>query len=116
MWNPLLDHLQGCFRGLVAKDSEFVPFITVDLDRHSDNVFSLVHILEVLATGRLLTTKFFNSLGYRLNWCVEVNPRNGSVKFFGWAHRPIPIKVANGDWQEHPRCDAARGDHITPLE
>ncbi len=93
-WRPLAEHLQGCFRGLVAEDSTHLPFVTVDLDRHSADVLSLVHISEVMATGRLLVSRFFNSLGYRLSWCVEVNPKNGSVKFFGWANRPIPLEVA----------------------
>ena len=31
---------------------------------------------------------------YRLNWCAEVNPRNGSAKFFGWGDQPIPIDTA----------------------
>jgi hypothetical protein len=93
-WNPILEHLQGCFRGLVWAGSTHVSFITVDLDRHSGETLTKPHILEVIATGRLLTRYFSNALGYRLNWCVEVNPRNGSVKFFGWGDQPIPIEIA----------------------
>ena len=93
-WNPLLDHLKGRFRGLVWRNATHVPFVTVDLDRHSADILAKNHIREVMATGRLLITKFSQAQGYRLHWCVEVNPNNGSVKFFGWGDRPIPIDIA----------------------
>jgi hypothetical protein len=93
-WNPLLEHLKGCFRGLVHRDSTHVPFVTVDLDRHTADIPSKTHIREVVATGRLLRARFSQILGFRLRWCVEVNPNNGSVKFFGWGDRPIPIEIA----------------------
>jgi hypothetical protein len=93
-WNPILEHLKGCFRGLVWAGSTHVSFITVDLDRHSGETLTNPHILEVIATGRLLSRYSSNALGYRLNWCPEVNPRNGSVKFFGWGDQPIPIEIA----------------------
>ena len=47
-----------------------------------------------MATGRVLTNCFSNVSGVRLNWCVEVNPKNGSVKFFGWGREAIPIHTA----------------------
>lgn len=93
-WNPLRDHLKGCFRGTVWADSSHVPFVSIDLDRHSGSVLAEPHICAVLATGRLLTSSFTFARGYRLHWCVEVNSRNGSTKFFGFSDRPIPIKVA----------------------
>jgi hypothetical protein len=88
------EHLKGCFRGLVANGSTHVPFVTVDEDRHSGDVLSELHIREVMATGRLLTTCFSHAFGFRLSWCVEVNPKNGSTKFFGWGDRLIPIDTA----------------------
>jgi hypothetical protein len=93
-WNPMLEHLKGCFRGLVSDGSSHVPFVAVDLDRHSGEILAETHIREVMATGRLLQSRFTSCLGYHLKWCVEVNPRNGSVKFFGWGQQPIPIEIA----------------------
>ena len=93
-WSPLRDHLKGAFRGLVRTDATHVPFIGVDEDRHTGEVKTEVHIREVIRTGRLLKERFSFALGHRLNWCVEVNPNNGSVKFFGWSNRPIRIDVA----------------------
>ena len=93
-WSPIREHLQGAFRGLVWNGSTHVPFVTVEHDRHDATVLTKPHILQVAATGRLLTRYFSSALGYRLNWCVEVNPQNGSVKFFGWGDRPIPIEIA----------------------
>jgi hypothetical protein len=90
----MLEHLKGCFRGLVADGSSHVPFVAVDLDRHSGEILAETHIREVMATGRLLESRFASCLGYYLKWCVEVNPRNGSVKFFGWGHQAIPIEIA----------------------
>ena len=93
-WNLLRDHLKGCFRGLVWADSTHLPFVSVDLDRHDGTVLARPHIREVLATARLLTSSFTSACGYRLHWCIEVNPNNGSVKFFGWSDRPILIDAA----------------------
>jgi hypothetical protein len=93
-WNPIREHLQGAFRGLVWNGSSHIPFVTVEHDRHDATVLTKPHILQVVATGRLLTRCFSSAQGYRLNWCVEINPRNGSVKFFGWGDRPIPIEIA----------------------
>jgi hypothetical protein len=93
-WSPIREHLQGAFRGLVWNGSTHVPFVTVEHDRHDGTVLTKPHILQVIATGRLLTRVFSSAFGYRLSWCVEVNPRNGSVKFFGWGDQPIPLEIA----------------------
>jgi len=62
----------------------------VDLDRHDGSVPSKDHFEAVIKTGRLLKRDF----GY-LSWLVEVNPRNGSTKFFGFTGHPIPTSQAN---------------------
>lgn len=93
-WNPLLEHLKGCFRGVVHSGSTHVPFVTTELDRHDGTILTEQHIANAMATARLLKTRFCFVLGIRLNWCAEVNPRNGSIKFFGWANRAIPIMTA----------------------
>lgn len=90
-WNPVWDHLKGCPRGVCRGHSErFIPFISVDLDRHDGTVQAKAHFQSVIKTGRLLKERF----GY-LKWLVEVNPKNGSTKFFGFTGHPIPIDYAN---------------------
>ena len=86
-WNPVWLHLKGCPRGVCRGHGErFLPFVSVDLDRHGGEVLAKDHCQAVLATSRLLKKDF----GY-LTWLVEVNPKNGSTKFFGFAGRPIPV-------------------------
>ena len=93
-WNPLLEHLRGCNRGLVAKGATHVPFVSVDLDRHSGDIRAEDHICEVMHTGRLLATEFSHIGKWTLRWCIEVNPRNGSAKFFGFSNHPVPLVTA----------------------
>ncbi len=89
-WNPVWLHLKGCPRGVCRGHGErFLPFVSVDLDRHGGEVLAKDHCQAVLATSRLLKKDF----GY-LTWLVEVNPKNGSTKFFGFAGRPIPVDQA----------------------
>ena len=90
-WNPVWLHLKGCPRGVCRGQGErFVPFVTVDLDRHDGQVLVKDHCQAVLKTGGLLKRNY----GF-LHWLVEVNSRNGSTKFFGFAGQPIPIDQAN---------------------
>jgi hypothetical protein len=90
-WNPVWLHLKGCPRGVCRGHGErFLPFVAVDLDRHDGTIRAKGHYQAVLATGRLLKKNY----GF-LNWLVEVNPRNGSTKFFGFTGKPIPIDYAN---------------------
>jgi hypothetical protein len=90
-WNPVWLHLKGCPRGVCRGQGErFLPFIAVDLDRHDGTVQSKEHFQSVVEAGRLLKRRF----GY-LKWLVEVNPKNGSTKFFGMTGRPIPVDYAN---------------------
>lgn len=90
-WNPVWLHLKGCPRGVCRGQGErFVPFVTVDMDRHYGQVLAQGHCQAVLKTGRILKRDY----GY-LKWLVEVNPKNGSTKFFGFTGKPIPIEYAN---------------------
>jgi hypothetical protein len=92
-WSPVDCHLRGAFRGVVRDVGEtHTPFITVDADRHTADVPAERHIREVMEIGRLLTSRFGHR--YNLRWAVEVNPRNGSTKFFGFSGRPIPENTA----------------------
>ena len=90
-FNPVWLHLKGCPRGVCRGHGErFLPFVAVDLDRHDGKIQAKDHYQAVLATGRLLKRAF----GF-LSWLVEVNPRNGSTKFFGFTGRPIEVSYAN---------------------
>jgi hypothetical protein len=90
-WNPVWEHLKGCPRGVCrGRNEKFLPFVSVDLDRHDGTVSTKIHINNVLKTGRLLR-KHYGCL----RWLVEVNPQNGSSKFFGFKNRPIPVTEAN---------------------
>lgn len=109
-WNPVWLHLKGCPRGVCRGQGErFVPFVTVDLDRHDGQVLAKDHYQAVLKTGRILRRDF----GF-LHWLVEVNPRNGSTKFFGFTGRPIPIDHANALSKNISECLVANG--IGPRE
>jgi len=90
-WSPLLEHLKGSYRGVVATEESgctSVPFITLDPDRHHGEDPHL-HISNVFRLGRLCQKLF-----PQLKWLVEVNLNNGSTKFFGFWRRPIPIAQA----------------------
>lgn len=90
-WSPVWDHLKGCHRGVCRGQGEkCVPFVTADLDRHDGRIHAKDHYDAVTKAGRLLKRHF----GF-LSWLVEVNPWNGSTKFFGFTGNPIPIDYAN---------------------
>ncbi len=89
-WNPVFEHLKGLHRGVVAINSTVVPFVAPDLDRHSATIPEDEHVVRVVKAGRLLR-KFVPELRWP---AAEVNPRNGSAKFFGMTGRPIPIDRA----------------------
>jgi hypothetical protein len=88
-WRPIYEHLKGLHRGIVSIGSRYVPCITVDLDRHTASINPDDHVRRVMKAGSLLRQHFS-----RLCWIAEVNPRNGSAKFFGFGHGPISIAVA----------------------
>ncbi|MGA2063273.1 MAG: hypothetical protein ABSG67_22610 [Thermoguttaceae bacterium] len=90
-WNPVWDHLKGLPRGVCrGRNEKYLPFVSVDLDRHDGSIPAKQHIYNVLKTGRLLRKHYGN-----LRWLVEVNPLNGSTKYFGFKNRPIPVAQAN---------------------
>ncbi|MEZ5945226.1 MAG: hypothetical protein R3C18_27950 [Planctomycetaceae bacterium] len=89
--SALLQHLQGQHRGLVVTEDSgctHVPFIASDLDRHHDED-RYQHLQRVIKVGRLCAKLFPH-----LRWLVEVNHHNGSVKFFGFGRKAIPIATA----------------------
>ena len=89
-WNPVFEHLKGYPRGVCRGRGETsLPFVSVDLDRHDGSIPAKAHIAAVLAAGRILKNRF----GF-LRWLVEVNPENGSCKFFGFTGKPIPAERA----------------------
>jgi hypothetical protein len=88
-WRPFHDHLKGLNRGVVSTGNLYVPFITVDPDRHDASIDPDHHLTRVLRIGQLLRKCF-----PQLVWLAEINPRNGSTKFFGYARGPIPIAEA----------------------
>ncbi len=78
-WLPLRDHITGDRKGIVADNkTQKVPFISVDIDRHSSSVSSNRHRQLVVHIGRCLCC--FS----HIKWIAEVNPDNGSTKFFGF--------------------------------
>ncbi len=88
-WHPFHDHLKGLNRGVVSIGSTHVAFISADFDRHSGDVDPEDHIYRVIKAGKLLREAF-----PQFCWIAEVNPRNGSMKFFGFGYGPIPVRVA----------------------
>ncbi len=62
-----------------TKKGEKARLVTVDLDRHSGTVKAEEHVSLCLKVGNVLTEKF-----PELRFAPEINPKNGSVKFFGW--------------------------------
>jgi len=78
-WLPLRDHITGDRKGIVADSkTQKVPFISVDIDRHSSSVSSNRHQQLVVDIGRYLCCF------PHIKWIAEVNPNNGSTKFFGF--------------------------------
>jgi hypothetical protein len=88
-WQPFYQHLKGWHRGVVSIGCTHVPFISADFDRHAESVDPDDHIRRVLKAGRLLEAAF-----PQLCWVAEINPRNGSMKYFGFGYGPIPISTA----------------------
>ena len=88
-WRPFFEHLKGLHRGVVSLGSVHVPFVSADFDRHTESVDPQNHIWRVLRAGRLLRRHFS-----QFCWIAEVNPRNGSMKYFGFGKSPIPIDEA----------------------
>lgn len=79
-WFPFREHLFGDQKGVVSDtETTSLPFVTVDIDRHNGAVKKLDHQHVVIEAGRFLC----NSVPH-VKWLVEVNPKNGSAKSFGY--------------------------------
>jgi hypothetical protein len=84
----LSDHLSG-ERYFGVKKGRLTMQVTVDLDRHSGAVPAADHVAKALAVGGVLARRF-----PRYRFAPEVNPANGSVKFFGWLPEFTPVAWA----------------------
>jgi hypothetical protein len=89
----LTSHLAG-ERYFGVKKGRMTMQITVDCDRHGGEVPGEQHITKTLKIGRVLTKRFPH-----LSFSPEINPKNGSVKFFGWLpdYRPIGLAEKIGE-------------------
>ena len=74
----LTSHLEGN-RYFGVKKGRMTMQVTADCDRHGGDVPGNLHITKTLKMGKVLTQHFPD---YR--FAPEINPKNGSVKFFGW--------------------------------
>ena len=84
----LTTHLAG-ERYFGVKKGRMTMQVTVDCDRHGGEVPGEYHVIKAIKVGQVLTRRFPH-----LCFAPEINPRNGSVKFFGWLSDYLPIKLA----------------------
>jgi hypothetical protein len=84
----LTTHLAG-ERFFGVKKGQMTMQVTVDCDRHGGEVPGGLHIAKTLKVGQVLSKRFPH-----LRFSPEINPRNGSVKFFGWLDDYMPIALA----------------------
>jgi hypothetical protein len=84
----LSEHLAGR-RYFGVKKGRMTMQLAVDLDRHSGAVPAGRHVAKALAVGGVLARRF-----PRYRFAPEVNPANGSVKFFGWLAEFTPLPWA----------------------
>src|SRR6516164_8342719 len=90
----LTTHLAGD-RYFGVKKGRLTMQVTVDCDRHGGEVPGDLHTGKTLKIGQVLTRRFAH-----LRFAPEINPRNGSVKFFGWLPDYLPIAQADGVAEE----------------
>jgi hypothetical protein len=84
----LAKHLRG-ERQFGPKRGSASRLIAIDLDRHSGKVAGDYHLALVMATGEALARRY-----PEMRFAPEVNLRNGSTKYFGWAASWLPIQDA----------------------
>jgi hypothetical protein len=65
--------------------------IAPELDRHGGEVPGEHHVAKALKVGQVLSKRFPH-----LRFAPEINPKNGSVKFFGWLSDVLPVALAEG--------------------
>ena len=90
----LATHLAG-ERYFGVKKGRMTMQVTVDCDRHGGEVPGEYHVAKAVKVGQVLTRRFPH-----LRFAPEINPRNGSVKFFGWLPDYLPIAQAEGVAEE----------------
>jgi hypothetical protein len=76
-------------RSVGVKKGEMTRQVTLDLDRHSGAVNGEDHIKKTLQVGEILKSTFS-----QFRFSPEINPKNGSVKFFGWLPDYTPMAFA----------------------
>ena len=84
----LAQHLRG-ERKCGPKRGQTNRLSTIDLDRHSGAISGEHHVALVMDTEEVLTRAY-----KEMRFAPEVNPRNGSTKFFGWGRTWVPIEDA----------------------
>jgi hypothetical protein len=90
----LTTHLAG-ERYFGVKKGRMTMQIAPELDRHSGEVPGEQHVIKTLKIGQVLSKRFPH-----LRFAPEINPKNGSVKFFGWLRDYLPIAHAEGVAEE----------------
>jgi hypothetical protein len=90
----LATHLAG-ERYFGVKKGRMTMQITVDCDRHGGEVPGEQHVFKTLKIGQVLSKRLTH-----LRFAPEINPKNGSVKFFGWLPDYLPIAQAEGVAEE----------------
>jgi hypothetical protein len=90
----LATHLAG-ERYFGVKKGRMTLQVAPELDRHSGEVPGEQHVIKTLKIGQVLSKRF-----PRLRFAPEINPKNGSVKFFGWLPDYLPIAQADGVAEE----------------
>ena len=85
---PLWWHLKGCFRGIVVDDrTTHVPFLAVDLDRHTGTpTAEFLRFVEDVAV-------LFETACPDCRISAELNPKNGSTKLFAWRNDCTPFEI-----------------------
>jgi hypothetical protein len=76
-------------RSFGVKKGEMTRQIILDLDRHSGAVNGEEHTKKTLQVGEILKNEFS-----KFRFAPEINPKNGSVKFFGWLPDYTPMAFA----------------------
>jgi len=84
-FNPWQKHLRGRPIGIVDDSATQVPFVSVDIDRHNQEPWE-EHFGRIKAVISVLPKS--------LRWLIDINPVNGSLKFFGFKFKPILIDEA----------------------
>jgi len=84
-FNPWQKHLRGRPIGIVDDSATQVPFVSVDIDRHNQEPWE-EHLGRIKAVIGILPKS--------LRWLIDINPVNGSLKFFGFKFKPILIDEA----------------------